>query len=258
MIKMRTLLLKLAKRFPQSIAKKYRDYVGHMTGSLPETVKKIILVLDLDESILDEVLAHRPDLVLTHHPLIYGTRAKTLKKDPARAELVCKLEAADICVYSYHTNFDEGEGGMNDALSKVLELEEITPLENDPLARGGKLKKPVPIEEFAKFALEKFGVSYGLLIAEGNPIISSVAIVGGGGSRGWRVAQEEGYDLFISGDAPHHVRRDVVLNKYNYLDLPHEIERIFMPTMKEILLDIEPRLEVICIDHEELPHLVTD
>lgn len=257
MIKTRSLLLKLAQRFPKALAKKYHDYVGLMAGQIPLNTQKIVLVLDFDETILEEVIALKPDLVLTHHPLIYGTRAKVFKKDPRRKELVTQIENHGLCVYSYHTNFDAGVGGMNDALAKQLELEEITPLELEPLARGGKLKTPLPVKDFARFALRKLGVNYGLLIAEGKPMINKVAIVGGGGSRDWVAAKEEGYDLFISGDAPHHVRRGIVVNQYNYLDLPHEIERIFMPTMKEILLDIDPTLEVIIIDHEELPDLIT-
>ena len=69
-------------------------------------------------------------------------------------------------------------------------------------------------------------------------------------------AQKEGYDIFISGDIPHHGRREVVLRKYNYLDLPHEIEKIFMPQMEETLLSIDPTLEIVKVDHEELPILI--
>jgi len=253
MIKMRSLLLKLAKLFPKSIADKHHDYVGHMVGKLPEEVHTIVLVLDLDEIIIDQVLALKPDLVITHHPFIYGTPMKVFKRDPSRQAMVEKLLQANICLYSYHTNFDEGQGGMNDALADALGLTNIHPLEGDPMARGGELPKDLPIEEFSRFAMKKLGVKYGLLIAEGTPTIKSVAIIGGGGSRTWSVAKEEGYDIYISGDAPHHVRRGIVVNQYNYLDLPHEIERIFMSTMKKRLLEINPTLKITIINHEEPP-----
>jgi putative NIF3 family GTP cyclohydrolase 1 type 2 len=61
---------------------------------------------------------------------------------------------------------------------------------------------------------------------------------------------------FISGDAPHHVRRDIVLREYNYLDLPHEIERIFISQMGKILKEIDADLEVIAINHEETPEVI--
>lgn len=253
MIKMRSLLLRLAKLFPKSIAEKNHDYVGHMVGKLPNEVEKIILVLDLDEINVDQIIDLSPDLVITHHPFIYGTPGKVFKRDPSRKELAEKLEQAGICVYSYHTNFDEGRGGMNDALAYALGLNNIRPLGGDPMARGGELTSPMNIEEFSKMAIEKLGVKYGLLIAEGNEEINSVALIGGGGSRTWSIAKEEGYDIYISGDAPHHVRRGIVVNQYNYLDLPHEIERIFMPTMQKRLLEIDPTLKITLINHEEPP-----
>ena len=83
-----------------------------------------------------------------------------------------------------------------------------------------------------------------------------IGIVGGGGSRDWVVARDEGCDIYISGDAPHHVRRSIVNEKLNYLDLPHEVEKIFMPTMKKILLSLDPTLEILMVDHEELPKVI--
>ncbi|MBR2505538.1 MAG: Nif3-like dinuclear metal center hexameric protein [Bacilli bacterium] len=81
-------------------------------------------------------------------------------------------------------------------------------------------------------------------------------MVGGGGSRGWRLAKEENADIYISGDAPHHVRRDIINNKFNYLDLPHEIEKIFMPTLGKILIDLDNELEIIMINHEKEPKVI--
>ena len=101
-----------------------------------------------------------------------------------------------------------------------------------------------------------FNVDYSLLINQGAKIIKKVGIVGGGGSRNWRIAQEEGADIYISGDAPHYVRRDVVNSGYNYLDMPHEIENVFMPTMKKFLLGIDSSLNVVVVTHETLPKVI--
>ena len=255
-MKTKELLLKLSKRFPKRYAKMNHDRVGLMSGKLPEEVHKIFLCLDFDHEIFDTVKEEKPDLILTHHPFIYGTRAHVLKYDPVKRALVEKIEALGIPVYSMHTNFDTGIGGMNDALANALELTDIKVIEKDIMMRGGKLPKPMKVEEFAKYATERFDVDYSLLIAKGKPVVESVAIIGGGGSRRWSLAKDEGYDIYISGDAPHYVRRDIVLNDYNYLDMPHEIEKIFMPQMKKILLELDPSLEVITVDHEKLPQVI--
>ncbi len=255
-MKTRSLLLKLSKRFPKSIAKKYHDYVGLMCGKLKENTSKILLCLDFDEEVMEIALKEKPDLIITHHPFIYGTFKKVIKRDSKKRELVERITANELVVYSMHTNFDEGNGGMNDALAKALKLNNISYLELEPMGRIGYLDEPLEIHEFAKYAKEKLNVDYGLLIHEGKDIIKKVAIIGGGGSREYYAALASGADIYISGDVPHYVRRAIISDKFNYLDLPHEIEKIFMPTMKEILLGFDNSLDIVIVDHEKLPEVI--
>ncbi len=256
----KSLLRKLSKKFPKNIAKKYHDFPGLQYGKLKEETKTILLCLDFDDVVLDEVLKttdfSKIDLIITHHPFIYGTFKKVLKNDPVKAALVERLDKYNVPIYSYHTNFDEGEGGMNDALVEALNLKNIHKLEAIPMARGGELEEEMDVLEFAKYAKEKLNVEYGQLLNFGKKTIKKVAIIGGGGWYHFIDAKNEGYDIYISGDIPHHGRRDVVLNKYNYLDLPHEIERIYMKQMKKVLLNIDKDLEILIVDHEKLPIII--
>ena len=250
------LLRKIAKRFPKRIAKTYHDRVGLMTGKKPEEVHKILLALDLDWEILDLVKQEMPDMIITHHPFIFGTKSFVLRHDESKRLLCEEIDRLGIPVYSFHTTFDAGEGGMNDALANALGLEHIYAPIKDPMMRIGELKKEMEIVSFAKFAKTQFDVDYSLLINKGTKMIRKVGIVGGGGSRSWTIAKEEGCDIYISGDAPHHVRRDIVNAKYNYLDMPHEIEKIFMPTMKKLLLEFDHSLDIVIVDHEKLPEVI--
>ena len=250
------LLRQLANRFPKRYAKMNHDYVGLMTGKLPEEVHKIVLCLDFDQEVLPLIKENKPDLIITHHPFIYGTKYRVFKWDKLKEELCNEIDALGVPVYSMHTNFDTGKDGMNDALAEALELHNIYAPEKDIMMRIGELEKAMPVEEFAKFAKAKLNVDYGLLIAEGNQMIKKVGVVGGAGSRAWNIARDEGCDIFISGDVPHHIRRSIVVEGFNYLDLPHEIEKIFMPQMKKILLSLDSTLEILMVDHEELPKVI--
>ena len=236
----------------------------------------VLLCLDYDEVvyqyIIDNHLENKIDMIISHHPFIFGTRAKVLKKDPLKKVLFEKTLTLNIPVYSYHTNFDGGnEGmndaltrelglvnivGMNDALTRELGLVNIVKLESEPMARGGELIEEMEIHDFAKYAMKKLNVNYSLLINEGKTIIKKVAIIGGGGWSSYLNAKDEGYDIFVSGDIPHHGRRGVIANKYNYLDLPHEIEKIFMKQFKKVLLSINPELQILTIDQEDLPEFL--
>ena len=250
------LLKKLAKRFPKRYAKMNHDFVGLMVGKKPEEVHKILLCLDMDEEVLPIVRKERPDIIITHHPFFFGSKAKILKYDENKRILNDQLEELGVTLYSYHTNFDTGKGGMNDALSEALGLIDVYAPIKDPMMRIGYLKEEMDVIDFAKFAKKAFRVDYSLLINKGNQRIKKVGIVGGGGSRGYTLAKEEGCDIYISGDAPHHVRRGVVTSNFNYLDMPHEIEKIFMPQMKKILLEIDDSLEIVEVDHEKLPIVI--
>lgn len=155
MLKTTTMLAMFAQRFPKRLAKPYRDYVGLMTGRLPTSLRKVYLALDMETLLLDDVLAQRPDVVLTHHPLIYGTRNRVLRSDAKKAALVKALDKHKIPVYSLHTNFDEGVGGMNDALAVALGLSDIHPIEGCSIGRGGRLPQTMNHETFVAFAKEK-------------------------------------------------------------------------------------------------------
>lgn len=252
------LLRNLAKLFPKSI-RSHGDYCGLMTGKLKEDTNAILLCLDFDDIVYEKMIenGYKPDLILTHHPYIYGTRYRVLKKDPIKKALTEKIDALDIPVYSMHTNFDTGKNGMNDALSAKLGLVNVKPLETCKMARGGYLKNEMEIHGFAKYVNKCFGIEYSHLISAGKQNIKSVAILGGGGSYKYINALNEGYDIFISGDVPHHIRRDVILNHYNFLDCSHEIEKIFMSQMEKIIHEIDPSIKIIIVDHEKLPELIS-
>ena len=251
------LFRELAKRFPKSI-KSRGDRIGLMTGKLPENINHILLCLDFDEEVLNIVksLNKKPDLILTHHPFIYGPKQHVLKRSEIKRHVCEEIDKLNIPVYSMHTNFDTGRDGMNDALANALNLIDIKPLETCKMARGGKLQNKMEIHDFALYANKCLKIEYSHLINAGKKEIETVAIVGGGGSRDYSAALKEGYDIYISGDTPHYIRRDVIAANYNYLDVSHEIERIFMPQMKKILLEIDPSLEVEIVDHEVIPELI--
>ena len=250
------LLQAFGKDFPKRLAEPYGDFVGLMCGKLPKVLHKIVIVLDMEWINLVDIVNEKPDLVITHHPFIYGSRNRVLKHDPIRKKMVMTLEKNRIPVYSLHTNFDAGRGGMNDAIAKAIGLIDITPLKGDVLARGGKLSKPMDIKIFATMVKQQLHLPYAHLIAEGKPIIERVALIGGGGAKYYPTAMEEGYDIFLSGDSAHHVRRGIVNAKFNYLEIAHEVESIFIPTMAAYLKQLDPTLSIVTRFVQAYPTLI--
>ena len=49
---------------------------------------------------------------------------------------------------------------------------------------------------------------------------------------------------------------DIILEKFNYLDVPHEVERAFMPQLAKILKKMDPNMEITILDHEIMPKVI--
>ncbi len=255
-MKTRKLISRLYKIFPRSLAEPW-DHVGSMIGPVPEETTRVALALDLDATSLRLAAEKGAGLIITHHPVFFGPRAKVLLENEERRSLYEEARRLGIAAYSFHTNFDaKFPEGMNAALASRLGLLDPAPLLSAPIAVGGRLKEKMGVEAFASYARERLGADYGLLLPCGNKEVETVAIVGGGGSSFWTEARLEGYDIYVSGDAPHYTRRDIANAGYNYLDLPHEIEGIFVERMTEILLNIDQSLTIVPIVHEGQPLLV--
>ena len=86
-MKTKILLKKLSKYFPKSLAESY-DHVGLQCGKLKEETNTVLLCLDYDEDVYDYILQNRLenklDMIISHNPFIFGTRAKVLKNDPLK------------------------------------------------------------------------------------------------------------------------------------------------------------------------------
>lgn len=245
----------LGRKFPKRLAEEY-DYVGLMAGIIPHEINKVLLCLDYDEEVHEIAKSYRPDLILTHHPFIYGTKKYVFEHYPFKKALYDEVEKEGFTIYSMHTNFDAAKDGMNDALTIALGLKDIYAPDCCPMMRIGYLSNEMEINEFAKYAKKCLKVNYGMLLPFGNKMIKKVGIIGGGGNGEYPFAIQEGCDIYISGDVPHHVRRGIISSKFNYLDLPHEIEKIFITQMKNIINNIDSGIDVLCVDHEKEPLII--
>jgi len=245
----RSLLRKLASFYPKRLSESY-DHPGLQVGPLPKEARKIFLCLDFDITLKKEVLSFGPDLIITHHPFFFGKKEMILEENAEKRESYAFLKDRGIALLSYHTSFDRAKEGMNDALAERLGLKNVKPLELDDMARGGELPRPLSMGELAQTVTERLDLPYAGVIAAGKGQVSKIALIGGGGWRSWKAAKEEGYDAFLSGDCPHFARREIILDHYNYIDMPHEVESIFIEQMTKTLLKIDQNLILFGLRHE--------
>ncbi len=103
------------------------DNVGLQIGSYNKKAEKIMITLDVLESVADEAADKDVDLIIAHHPLLFKP-LKRINLDTPKGRTISKLLRHDITVYAAHTNLDVVEGGVNDMLSERLELVSSAPL----------------------------------------------------------------------------------------------------------------------------------
>lgn len=111
---------------PQSLAYDW-DPVGLQVGSYKELVKNILVTLDVDLRVVKEAIGKNVNLIIAHHPLMFNA-IQSINTDQTQGKILQKLLANDITVYAAHTNLDIAEGGVNDVLADLLELENKRPL----------------------------------------------------------------------------------------------------------------------------------
>jgi dinuclear metal center YbgI/SA1388 family protein len=121
------------------------DRVGLVCGDPGAVVRRVMLAVDPTQSVAEEALAWRADLLFTHHPLllrpVHGVPATT-----AKGRVVHNLIRGGCALYAAHTNADVALRGVSDALARVLGLTDLVPLEADPVDPVDKVVTFVPQE----------------------------------------------------------------------------------------------------------------
>ncbi|MBQ9375316.1 MAG: Nif3-like dinuclear metal center hexameric protein, partial [Ruminococcus sp.] len=93
------------------------DNSGLVVGGYQSEVKRVLLALDITNSVADEAVQKGYDLVISHHPVIFNGLKLLSPQNPAVILATNGINA--LCI---HTNFDIANGGMNDLLCERLGL----------------------------------------------------------------------------------------------------------------------------------------
>jgi dinuclear metal center YbgI/SA1388 family protein len=122
-MKLKTFIKKLEGKYPLNLAYDW-DNVGLIVGDYDSEIKKIMVVLEANESVVDEAIEKNIDLIITHHPFIFSKMNKVNTSD-LKGRLIHKLIKNGISIYSMHTNFDIAFDGLNDYFVDMLELKNV-------------------------------------------------------------------------------------------------------------------------------------
>lgn len=131
------------------------DPIGLQAGRLNKPVSKVLVALDVLETVVDEAIEAGAGLIIAHHPLIYRP-LKRIDLGAPEGRILEKLIKHEIAVYAAHTNLDVAWGGVNDLLADALGLQETEVLSPTHETTLKKLVTYVP-EENAEAVREALG-----------------------------------------------------------------------------------------------------
>ncbi len=119
-MKIKEIVSSLEKLAPLSLQESY-DNAGFMIGNSDNELLKTLVSIDVTCEVIDEAIKRGCNLIISHHPLIFGNLTK-ITHDDTTGLCIMKAIKNDIAIYAAHTNLDNVVGGVNSKLCEKLEL----------------------------------------------------------------------------------------------------------------------------------------
>ncbi len=227
------------------------DNAGFLVGRAGQAVNRILIALDITESVIQEAREKGAQLIVTHHPVIWGG-ARSVTDETVTGRKLLALVESGIAVICAHTNLDAVSGGVNDALALRLGLSDIQQLHQDGVDDQGRpygigrfgLVPEQSLFDFAQGVKRLLGAN-GLRIVDGGSPVRKVAV--GGGACGNMIADvlNAGCDTFVTSDVKYDGFLDAKAMGLNLIDAGHyPTENVVCPVLEQWLIQRFPQVSV--------------
>ena len=208
-------MLSALERFAPLPLQEDYDNAGLQVGLTEAEVSRVLLCLDVTETVVDEALRRGCNLIVGHHPLIFRRLSCVSDCDYVQ-RTVYKAVRAGICIAAMHTNLDNVEGGVNFKIAEKLRLDDVqllgeqhsyTSAQSDYIFGSGvvgQLPTAMAAVDFIQLLKQTFDVKCVQANQLLNRRIRKVALCGGAGSFLLHQAVAVGADAFITGEMGYH------------------------------------------------------
>lgn len=236
------------------------DNAGFLVGRGDHVVTKVLIALDITQSVVEEAVKIGAQLIISHHPVIWGGAKSVSDQTVTGRKLLAMIENG-ISAICAHTNLDAVSGGVNDALAAKLGLSEIEQLHQDGIDSLGNaygigrvgLVPEQPLYEFALEVKQLLGAN-GIRLVDGGRPVRKVAVGGGSCSGMMQDVIAKGCDTFVTSDVKYDGFLDAKAMGINLIDAGHyPTENVVCPVLKGWLEEQYPNLSVVISDcHSEV------
>lgn len=177
-MKIAEIITTLEKIAPPSLQETY-DNIGLLLGNKNWECSGILCTLDATEKVVDEAIKKKVNLIVAHHPIIFGGLKKITGKNYVE-NIVIKAIKNDIAIYAIHTNLDNILQGVNNHFANAIGLinKKILAPKTKQLK---KLYTYIPVENTEELKNALFGIGAGQI---GNYSECSFSVIGEGSFKG--------------------------------------------------------------------------
>ena len=207
---------------PKELAMEW-DNVGLLLGDPEREVRRILVALDITETVAREAIDGGCELIVAHHPVMNcrWREVQTVRSDTFQGRLLMKLLCGGVSCICMHTNLDAAAGGVNDCLAETLGLSKTELLPGgDNICRMGELPAPVPLRQFVRQALSALDCG-GIRYADAGKPAFRIAVGGGACAEYAEAAISAGCDTFLTADVKYHAFLDAAASGLNLIDAGH-------------------------------------
>jgi dinuclear metal center YbgI/SA1388 family protein len=150
----------LDSAIPLSFQEEY-DNSGLQVGLPGKEIASALLTIDITEAVLDEAVRKGCNLIISHHPLIFGG-VKKITGRTYQERIIYKAIREDLSIYSAHTNLDTVSFGVSRKMAEKINLQDVkvlVPLKNKLL----KLVTFIPASHLEKVREALFEAGAGVI-----------------------------------------------------------------------------------------------
>ena len=229
-----------------------------------EEVTGILFTLDLTNAAIDKALECGANLIITHHPVIYGKIDHICLGDKTLlGEKLIRCIRAGISIISMHLNLDVAKGGIDESLmdgillasgetmgagTRSIEIQH--PVEDGGYGRVYDVKD-VSLRALTEGMKEVFTRQNVFAYGDLDLNVTRVASFCGAGAdeRAILYAKEQGAQVMISSDFKHHLIQMLVESGMSVIVLTHYASEQY--GFEKYYKKIREQVKIPCVYHTE-------
>ena len=190
--------------FPPENALDY-DNVGLIAGDRDKIVTAVLVSLDLTDKAIEAAKEAGANLIVTHHPIIFGG-IKRLTVDDCVGRTLVKLVKSGISVIACHTNLDLTDEFGNLAIADKLGAEAPETVEGAVCGIIYELDDAMPLNAYCRKVTVDLGSSGVITINKPDNKVKKVFVQGGAFDEdSIEAVIRSGADTVLSGEIKHHI-----------------------------------------------------